>query len=130
MTNMMAGPTRNTARVWWAVGTVLVANGAIVTAILSGKLRQATGAGGGFVPIDFLLGPVGLGALAVGLAVALRIARRPGTSSRPPVTGIARGLGATAVGWALAFGLDIAALIILIVGRLAAASLGLVVADT
>ena len=126
----MADPTRNTARVWWAMSTALVANGAIVTAILSGTLRQATGAGGGFVPIDFLLGPTGLGALAAGLAVALRIARRPDTSTRPPVTGIARGVGATAVGWALAFGLDVAALILIIAGRLAAASLGLVSADT
>jgi len=116
--------------VWWAVSTALVANGAIATAILGGTLRQATGAGGGFVPIDFLLGPTGLGALAVGLAVALRIAWQQSTSTRPPVTGIARGVGATAVGWAVAFGLDVAALIIVIAGRLAAASLGLVTADT
>ena len=114
MTNTVAGPARTSARVWWSVGTVLVANGALVTLILSGQLRQATGAGGGFVPIDFLLGPVGLGALAVGLAVALTIAWRQRATARPPVAGIGRGIGATALGWALAFGLDVAAAIVVI----------------
>ncbi|MEU4624332.1 hypothetical protein AB0G04_30700 [Actinoplanes sp. NPDC023801] len=90
---------------------MLVANGALVTAILSGQLRQATGAGGWFVPVDFMLGPVGLGALTVGLAVALPFAWRQPATARPPVTGIGRGIGATALGWALAFGLDVAAVV-------------------
>lgn len=114
MTNTVAGPARTSARVRWSVGTVLVANGVLVTAILSGQLRQATGEGGGFVPIDFMLGPVGLGALTVGLAVALTIAGRQRATAQPPVTGIYRGIGATALGWALALGLDVAATIIVI----------------
>ncbi|MEU4621154.1 hypothetical protein AB0G04_14385 [Actinoplanes sp. NPDC023801] len=112
MTNTRAGLARTTARVWWSVGTVLVANGALVTMILSGRLRQVTGDGGWLVPIDFMLGPVGLGALTVGLAVALRIAWRQRATAGPPVTGIGRGIGATAVGWALAIGLDVAATIV------------------
>ena len=114
MTNTVVGPARTSARVWWSVGTVLVANGVLVTSILSGQLRQATGAGGWFVPVDFMLGPVGLGALAVGLAVALPFACRQRATAEPPVTGISRGIGATALGWALALGLDVAAAIIVI----------------
>ena len=112
MTNTGTGPARTSARDWWSVGTVLVANGALVTTILSGQLRQVTGEGGGFVPIDFMLGPVGLGALTVGLTVALTIAWRQSATARPPVTGIGRGIGATALGWALAIGLDVAAAIV------------------
>jgi hypothetical protein len=93
---------------------VLAANGALVTGILSGQLRQVTGAGGGFVPVDLLLGPVGLGALTVGLAVALTIAWRQRATARPPVTGIGQGIGATVLGWALAFGLDVAAVMLVI----------------
>lgn len=114
MTNTVAGPARTNARVWWSVGTVLVANGVLVTMILSGRLRHATGSGGGFVPIDLLLGPVGLCALTVGLAVALTIAWHQRTTARPPVTGVGRGIGATALGWALAFGLDVAAVLAVI----------------
>ena len=115
MTNAVADSAPTSTRDWWSVGTVLVANGALVTLILSGQLRQATGGGGGFVPIDFLLGPVGLGALTVGLAVALPIAWRQRAAARPPATGIGRGIGATALGWALAFGLDVAAAMVVIV---------------
>ena len=114
MTNTVARSVRTSAPDWWSVGTVLVANGALVTLILSGQLRQATGAGGGFVPIDFLLGPVGLGALTVGLAVALPVAWRQRATARPAATGIGRGIGATAIGWAIAFGLDVAAAMVVI----------------
>lgn len=112
MTNTVAGPARTSARDRWSVGTVLVANGALATVILSGQLRQATGGGGGFVPIDFLLGPVGLGALAAGLALALKTAWRQPATARRPVTRIGRGIGATALGWALALGLDVAAAVV------------------
>ncbi|WP_250009076.1 hypothetical protein [Actinoplanes sp. M2I2] len=114
MTNTVAGLARTGAPDWWSVGTVLVANGALVTSILSGQLRQATGGGGGFVPVDFLLGPVGLGALTVGLAVALSIAWRQRATAGSPAAGIGRGIGATALGWALAFGLDVAAAMVVI----------------
>jgi hypothetical protein len=46
MTNTVAGSARTSARVWWSVGTVLVANGVLVTLLLS----QAIGAGGKLFP--------------------------------------------------------------------------------
>jgi hypothetical protein len=112
MTRTLAGPGRRNARAWWSVGTVLVANGALVVAVLSGEVRQATGSGGGFVPIDFMLGPVGLGAIAVGLGVALAIAWRPRVTDRSPVTGIFPGIGATAIGWTVAVALDVVAALV------------------
>lgn len=122
MTITVTGHARNRARGWWPIGTVLVANGALVTAILSGRLRQATGGGGGFVPINLLLGPIGLGAITVGLAVALTFAWRQSGSVRPPVTrlgrGIGRGIAATVIGWALAVALDVIGVVVFIVLRL------------
>jgi hypothetical protein len=101
MTNTVAGSARTRARVWWSVGTVLVANGALMTVLL----LQAIEARGKLFPLFFLLVPEGLGALALGLAVALLIAWRQRATARPPVTGIGRGIGAAAIGWALALGL-------------------------
>ena len=105
MTNTVAGSARTSARAWWSVGTVLVANGVLVTVLLS----QAVGADGKLFPLFFMLEPKGLCALAVGLAVALLIAWRQHATARPPVTGIGRGIVAAALGWALAFGLVYAA---------------------
>jgi hypothetical protein len=100
MTNPVAGSARKGAPDWWSVGTVLVANGVLVTVLL----WQAISAGGKLFPLFFMLEPRGLGALAVGLAMALLIAWRQRGTTRTPITRVGRGLVAAGLGWALAFG--------------------------
>ena len=119
--NLSSTAVESSKRVYRTATLTVLAWNLVPAVLLTGLLRRMAGRGGGFIPIDLIDGLPGRIGFAVGVAVALLVARKMADDKvRAGATtgGIGAGTSGTFIGWAAMVALAILAFLGLFIAGL------------